>query len=129
MTFSLRDLDCEVSAPARARRWAAERLQAALPHRAVAQGLVDDAVLCVSELVTNAVEAGCTSVTLRVDADDESVRVSLVDDAPGRPEPRASGPQDLRGRGLKIIGALSRAWGVDPVGSGKEVWVELGCTA
>jgi anti-sigma regulatory factor (Ser/Thr protein kinase) len=129
MTSSTQDLACEVSAPARARRWIAERLRAVLPDDPAAGRLVDDAVLCVSELVTNALQAGCTTATLRLDTGEGSVRLSLSDNAPGRPQPRASGPRDLRGRGLAIIEALARAWGVDPAGSGKVVWVELGRTA
>lgn len=129
MTSSTHDLACEVNAPARARRWITERLRAVLPDDSDARRLVDDAVLCVSELVTNALQAGCTVVTLRLNTDERSVRLSLIDNAPGRPEPRISGPRDLSGRGLMIIDAISRTWGVDPADSGKEVWVELGRTA
>ena len=120
------DLACEVGAPARARHWMAERLRASLPDGPGARQLVDDAVLCVSELVTNALQAGCTAVTLRLDTDDRCVRLALIDDAPGRPEPRQSGPRDLNGRGLMIIDAISSTWGVRPANAGKEVWVELG---
>ena len=129
MTSLLHDLTCEVSAPSRARRWTADRLRAELPDGEVTQRLVDDAVLCVSELVTNALQAGCTAVTLRLDTDDRSVRLSLVDNAPGRPVRRRSGPRDLRGRGLQIIDAIARTWGVQSADAGKEVWVELGRTA
>ena len=129
MTSSIYDLACEVSAPAHARRWMAQRLRASLPDDPDTRRLVDDAVLCVSELVTNALQAGCTAVTLRLDTDDRRVRLALIDDAPGHPEPRRSGPRDLNGRGLMIIEAISSTWGVRPADTGKEVWVELGRTA
>lgn len=125
----MHDLTCETSAPGRARHWITERLHAALRDDPDAGRLVEDAVLCASELVTNALQAGCTAVTLRLHTDERSVRVSLIDDAPGQPEPRVSGPLDLSGRGLMIIDAVSRTWGVDRADSGKEVWVELGRTA
>jgi anti-sigma regulatory factor (Ser/Thr protein kinase) len=125
MTLAVQDLRCELSAPLQARRWTAELLRARLGDEADAGGLLDDTVLCVSELVTNAVAAGCSIMTLRLRVDDHVVRVSVLDDAPGHPVPQQARPHDRSGRGLRLVEALSRRWGVDPAASGKEVWAEL----
>src|SRR3954451_7002193 len=125
MTFAVQDLRCELSAPLRARRWTAECLRGQLGDAADAGGLLDDTLLCVSELVTNAVAAGCSTMTLQVSVDDHVVRVSVLDDAPGLPVPQQPRPDDRSGRGLRLVEALSRRWGVDPAASGKEVWAEL----
>ena len=129
MTSSMYELECEVSAPAQARRWMAERLRNSLSDDPDAPRLVDDAMLCVSELVTNALQAGCTKVRLRLDTDDRAVRLALIDDAPGHPQPRPSGPRDLNGRGLMIIDAILCSWGVRPADTGKVDRVELGRSA
>jgi|tagenome__1003787_1003787.scaffolds.fasta_scaffold20452538_1 serine/threonine-protein kinase RsbW len=125
MTFAVQDLRCELSAPQKARRWTAACLRARLGDDADAGGLLDDALLCVSELVTNAVAAGCSILTLHLSVDDHVVRVSVLDDAPGLPVPKHPRPHDRSGRGLRMVEALSRRWGVDPAASGKEVWAEL----
>jgi anti-sigma regulatory factor (Ser/Thr protein kinase) len=125
MTLAVRDLRCEATAPLLARRWAADLLRSELGDEAGGTDLLDDTVLCVSELVTNAVTAGCSSLTLQLRVDDSVVRVSVLDDAPGHPTPRQAGPSDRSGRGLHLVEAVSRRWGVDPAASGKEVWAEL----
>jgi anti-sigma regulatory factor (Ser/Thr protein kinase) len=125
MTVAVHDLHCEVSAPLTARRWTAECLRAHLPDDPAAAELIDDAVLCVSELVTNAVHADCSAMTLRLMIDDHVVRVAVFDDAPGRPTPRQAAAGDRSGRGLRLVEAISRRWGVDPAGNGKIVWAEF----
>jgi anti-sigma regulatory factor (Ser/Thr protein kinase) len=125
MTVVAQDLSCEVTAPARARRWTAERLRGQLGSGSGAAQLIDDALLCVSELVTNAVQAGCSALRLELELDDAGVRLAVVDDAPGLPKPRRAGPGDRRGRGLPLVDALAGRWGVAPDGRGKAVWVEL----
>jgi anti-sigma regulatory factor (Ser/Thr protein kinase) len=129
MTIAEHHLSCDVRAPSLARRWAAECLRSTLGDAAVTDGLVDDAVLCLSELVTNAVHAGCSALHLRLAVDEESVRLYVRDDAPGLPTPQQAGSTEGRGRGLKLVEALSRRWGVDPDAKGKAVWAALGRSA
>jgi anti-sigma regulatory factor (Ser/Thr protein kinase) len=128
MNVATHDLPCEASTPMRARRWAAGCLYALLGDAPGAGALIDDAVLCVSELVTNAVQAGCSAISLRLRIDQDVVRISIIDDASGHPTPRAAGPNDPTGRGLRLVEALTRRWGVDPAASGKEVWAEIART-
>jgi anti-sigma regulatory factor (Ser/Thr protein kinase) len=125
MTVVARDLNCEVSAPARARRWTAERLRTELGDGPASADLIDDALLCVSELVTNAVQAGCSLLRLELDVGDARLRVAVVDDAPGLPVQRRAGPDDRTGRGLRLVEAIAGRWGVAPDGRVKSVWAEL----
>lgn len=82
-----------------------------------------DAVLMVSELVTNAVLHGVGAISLRVDAEADTVRIEVADEgnavlAPSR-EPSAYG-----GWGLRIIEQLADDWGV--LAGSTKVWFRLG---
>src|SRR4051812_15338212 len=116
---------CALTAPSDARHWAADLLERALPDMDAASQLVSDAVLCVSELVTNAVSAGCSQVTLRIDADPDEVHLALLDDAPGVPRLTRAALDAWSGRGLAIIQAIAAGWGFRDAPAGKEVWVRL----
>lgn len=81
----------------------------------------------VSELVTNSIEHAVTSCvrvllvhsagTLRLDVTDDDV-VSL-------PVRAQVGVDDITGRGLAIVEALSDRWGVHITASAKTVWCEV----
>lgn len=89
------------------------------------QDLVDDVVLVVSELVTNAVlhGGGCTGVEVTTTA--AGVRVEVRDAS--REPPMLGRPSEgsLTGRGLRLVASLSAAWGADAEGAGKVVWADL----
>ena len=82
-------------------------------------------MLCVSELVTNAVHAGCGMIGLGLLVEPGCVRIGVHDGAPGTPEMRNPAPSDPHGRGLLIVDAVSHDWGVEVVTPGKEVWAQL----
>jgi anti-sigma regulatory factor (Ser/Thr protein kinase) len=114
---------CDPASPGLARTWAAEQLTAA-STRPTPPTIVDDAVLVVSELVTNALRAGFScAVTIEVGVD--ALRVGVVDDGPGLPVVHIAQPDDVSGRGLFLVAALSSDWGVRRTGNGKEVWAAL----
>ena len=115
-----------LDAPAYARAIVAEHGVGLAPE------LVADAVLCVSEVVTNAVQYGRPAITLCLDTARGGLGVEVTDR--GVPfDVDAIEPVDdvsPNGRGLHIVAALSRAWGVRPGeasddGPGKTVWFEL----
>lgn len=114
-------------APGMVRRRLADVLRRwGMPH------LVADAGTVLSELVTNAVQANPTAVTVLVSPFDgtRAVKVSIWDDAPGTPCVREADPGSERGRGLHIVEALSLAWGHRPLPfgageNGKVVWAVI----
>jgi anti-sigma regulatory factor (Ser/Thr protein kinase) len=87
--------------------------------------MIDGCMVVVSELVTNAVKAGCTVVGFTVEVHRDHVRVAAYDDGPGLPRPAAARPSDGHGRGLAIVDSLSRAWGVEHQPHGKQIWAEV----
>jgi hypothetical protein len=93
-------------------------------------GLVDDAVLLTSELVTNAVVHAGTPVQVTCRLADGAVEVVVSDGQPGRLVPEAPEPQPVPtertgGRGLLLPAALASAWGVAYGRSSKAVWFRL----
>ena len=84
--------------------------------------VLDDAVLLVSELVTNSVKHGGPPVVVAVDCDGEGLQVRVRDGSPSLPEPRVAAPTAENGRGLELLQTISDAWGVDPEADGKHVW-------
>jgi serine/threonine-protein kinase RsbW len=83
----------------------------------------DDARLVVSELVTNAVVHAGTTIELIMFIREGVLRIEVTDLGVDRPHVWAQ--DDCSGRGLPIVEALGRAWGVLDLGSAKTVWCEL----
>jgi len=91
-------------------------------HQATA---TDDAVLMISELVTNAVRHAHILLRVMVSIADQTLRVEVSDDDPTLPV--APDPQHhaTSGRGLRIVDDLADEWGIIPNTDGKTVWFEL----
>lgn len=89
-------------------------------------GALDDFLVIVSELVTNAVEHGEGPVHLTLESEPARLAVSVVDHH--RCLPRIADPHEdeTRGRGLRIVDALAEAWGVTfSRDNGKVVWATV----
>jgi len=84
--------------------------------------VVDDAVLLVSELVTNSVLHGGPPVVVAVDCDEATLQVRVRDGSPALPAPRDAASRDENGRGLALVAEMSADWGVDTEEDGKHVW-------
>jgi anti-sigma regulatory factor (Ser/Thr protein kinase) len=87
--------------------------------------VLEDAVLLVSELVTNSVKHGGPPVVVAVDCDGETLQVRVRDGSPAMPTPRDAMQTDEGGRGLALVKTISADWGVDPEPDGKHVWFVL----
>jgi len=87
--------------------------------------LVDVELVCV-ELVTNAIEHAKAPRAARIRISPCGRASIEVDDAgpPRSLTPRLPSLQDLRGRGLALVDALS-TWGVRFTPTGKTVWASL----
>jgi anti-sigma regulatory factor (Ser/Thr protein kinase) len=119
---------CDTTQVARARTWIQRVLAERLPERTRAD-VVDDAALIVSELLTNAIRAGCAVVRVGLALERDCIRLGVSDDAPGQPAVRETQPTDVAGRGLPIVASLASDWGVvrttSPPEGCKEVWATL----
>jgi anti-sigma regulatory factor (Ser/Thr protein kinase) len=85
----------------------------------------DDALLLTSELVTNAILHGRSEVCVEVQERGQLLRVSVFDENSRHPQPVDEDPDALDGRGLALVEALARSWGVEDRRLGKAVWFEL----
>src|SRR5215472_1390333 len=123
----------EPTAAAAARRFVRDTLQTWLTGGATiaGDGLIDDAVLLTSELVTNAVVHAGTPVEVTCKLADGGVEVVVSDEHPARlvPEPPENEhipAERTSGRGLLLPAALASAWGVTYGQSAKAVWFRIG---
>jgi anti-sigma regulatory factor (Ser/Thr protein kinase) len=112
----------EADAPSAARRFVANVLQR---RRYGEPAHTEDAQLVVSELATNAVIHAGSPFSVAVHYVGSAIRISVHDRNPGLPMLRHGGPAARAGRGLHLVGALARAWGVEPSADGKTVWAEV----
>lgn len=87
--------------------------------------LVDDAVLLVSEVVTNAVKHGHAPVRLCIECDPSGIVVSVEDASPELPRTRPHDRRRHSGRGLLLVQRLAAEWGVRLTEHGKQVWFRL----
>jgi anti-sigma regulatory factor (Ser/Thr protein kinase) len=92
---------------------------------------VDDVVLVVSELATNAIRHSASgepggSYELQVVSLSDAWHVRVEDQgSPNLPSPRDAEDGDEAGRGLPVVAALARAWGVIGDSNGRTVWAEI----
>ena len=113
-------LPAEPTAPARLRRWLASQLRG----WQVTEEVSDAAVLCASELATNALLHAGTPA--RVDIGPERLLVAVSDHGTrGSVTLTQTEALSSRGRGLGMVEALADAWGTDPTHRGSTVWFEL----
>jgi two-component sensor histidine kinase len=86
---------------------------------------LDAVALCVSELVTNALDHAAPPYELRLERHDSRLRVEVADASDGEPVLRPITPTAVRGRGIFLVEAVSTTWGVQPTDDGKTVWAEF----
>ncbi len=109
------------------------RARAALRHQLaiwhIDAELADSAVLLLSELTTNAVNAPTTpgrEIGVRFELTGAALRLEVSDASDERPSMRHATADDESGRGLALVEALADEWEVEPREAvGKVVWALL----
>jgi anti-sigma regulatory factor (Ser/Thr protein kinase) len=97
-------------------------------HDVVGPDRVEDAVLLVSELVTNAVKYGPENEPIRliVQGDGTCSRFTVHDSGLGPlPEMRQADDPAPGGHGLRLVDSIADRWGVER--GSTRVWFELDC--
>src|SRR6266516_941424 len=124
-----REFSCGMSAPSLARQFCTQQLHAVFgspgPPAQSAEPVIETTALVASELVTNAVKAGCRSADLSLSVHRNYLELTVGDDAAGYPELLDAAPTNDHGWGLFIVAALSGSWGVDRTETGKQVWAKV----
>lgn len=125
MMGAVTTLPAEGRSPGAARRVVTEALVAA-----GLEVMLDDALLLVTELVTNSVVHAGTGVELSVEIGPGSARIEVLDRGGGALPVTTSAPDDHRegGRGIFLLDALAQEWGTRHFPGGKAVWFCLGVT-
>jgi serine phosphatase RsbU (regulator of sigma subunit)/anti-sigma regulatory factor (Ser/Thr protein kinase) len=112
----------EPTGPSRVRQWMAARLR----DWSVPEPMISAAILCTSELTTNALLHAGTPAHVHVDLSAERLLVSVADTGTRGSVTRArTDTLSSRGRGLGLIEELSDTWGTDPTVRGATVWFEM----
>jgi anti-sigma regulatory factor (Ser/Thr protein kinase) len=86
-----------------------------------------DAALCLSELVANVVTHTHSDIEVDVSSDrGNALHVAVSDHSDDLPRAVGALPGQPAGRGLVVVHALAKEWGVTPhAGGGKTVWFDL----
>jgi anti-sigma regulatory factor (Ser/Thr protein kinase) len=104
-----------------------------LARHAVTRQAAEAAVLVVSELVTNAVvHSGSALISCTLILGDALLRVEVTDQGTGGTAPvaRHAALDEMTGRGLLLVSAVSEAWGASPaIPRGWTVWATVRATA
>ncbi|BEL12456.1 hypothetical protein Q0Z83_106470 [Actinoplanes sichuanensis] len=112
----------EPTSPSRVRQWMTTRLR----EWSVPEPVIGAAILCTSELTTNALLHAGTPAQVHIDLNAERLLVSVADTGTRGSVIRAHADTlASRGRGLGLIEELSDSWGTDPTVRGSTVWFEM----
>ncbi len=113
------------ASPGAARRF----VDQALERWGIGGPVLEHVRLVTSELATNAVVHAAGRFVVTVRAMPDAVRIAVDDHSLSEPVTRSRPPGAPAGRGLYVIVALARDWGVEVTAHGKRVWADVPLTA
>jgi anti-sigma regulatory factor (Ser/Thr protein kinase) len=87
--------------------------------------VVEDAVLVVSELVTNALRHGEGEAVVRASLRGDVIQLSVTDSGDDLPAQQPIDFARVGGLGLHVVERVSAEWGVSPFPGGKTVWAVI----
>lgn len=118
------DLEDSVDAVRAARHFVEDRV------RALGRlDLIDDAGLIAGELLANARQHGMPPVCVGVLQTEDGIRLEVRDASTRMPVRPAPSTSNMTGRGLALVEALAKQWGVERVATGgKVVWADVTAT-
>jgi signal transduction histidine kinase/DNA-binding response OmpR family regulator len=99
--------------------------RATLEQWALPESLARDAILLVSEMVTNAIVHGRAPIGLRLRRAREHLLLEVSDTATAVPRKLRPTSDDVHGRGLQLVAMMADEWGTRPIRDGKSVWCAL----
>ncbi|MFI6369966.1 ATP-binding protein [Streptomyces sp. NPDC050546] len=108
------------SGPKAARDWAREYLETLAWSRSSSRTM-DDVLLAISELVTNAHVHAHSTARLVMTWDGQCLHTTVHDDDAALPTPREPTRDRLGGRGMFLVNALADDWEARPCPYGKSV--------
>ncbi|MGI5226345.1 ATP-binding protein [Actinoallomurus sp. CA-142502] len=109
-----------------ASRQAHKVLEWALSEWCVQGPCADDAHIVLSELVTNAVMHSMDVFTLALDLRENQIVIEVWDCTDATPDVTLPDALAVNGRGMFLVDALSKEWGVRPAErGGKTVWATI----
>ena len=113
------ELAADVASCSTARRFVRETLAQA------ADDLRANALLLISEVVTNAVLHARGPVTVEVQQKGGAYRIAVSDRSKAAPTEKGYRTDDATGRGLQLLECVAAAWGWERTSTGKVVWFDL----
>lgn len=109
-----------------ASRQAHKVLEWALSEWCVGGSCADDAHIVLGELVTNALMHSMDVFTLALNLQRDQILIEVWDCTDATPEVRPPDSYAVNGRGMFLVDALSKEWGVRPEErGGKTVWAAI----
>jgi len=95
----------------------------------VGDELIEDTLLVVEELIANVIDHARTPFRLSVQCRRSEVQIRVRDGSTRLPRAGSLEPAAIRGRGLRLVQALSQRWGWENEENGKTVWATLAVPA
>lgn len=104
-------------------------LEEVLASAAVDPEATANALLVLSEIITNVIRHARTDFTVRAEVKDRTLRVEVLDYDPRPPMLQSVDAASTSGRGLHMVAVIASSWGWSAAEgeaeSGKVVWAEL----